>query len=92
MATYIGLTAKDLHTQAREHIYKINQKETDESALAEHYVYEHQIETEKPKIRFKMLCSTWDSLRLLTEEAYWIRRLQSALTRVEKDKDNGFLA
>ena len=75
MATYIGLTAKDLHTQAREHLYKIKQKETDESALAEHNVNQLQIETEKPKIRFKMLCSTWDSLRIRTEEAYWIRRL-----------------
>ena len=92
MATYIGLTAKDLHTQAREYLKNIKRKGADESVLAEHHVNQHQIETEKPKIRFQMLCSTWDSLRLRPEEAYWIRRLQPALTRVEDNKDNGFLA
>ena len=92
MATYIGSTARALHTRAREHLYNIKRKEADKSALAEHYIKQHHTATERPEIKFKVLCSTRDGLRLRIEEAYWIRRLQPAINRKKEDMGTGFLA
>ena len=92
MATYLGSTARALHTRAREHLYNIKRKKADKSALAEHYINQHHTATESPKIKFKVLCSTRDGLRLRIKETYWIRRLQPAKNRKEEDMGTGFLA
>ena len=89
---YIAYTARALHIRAREHLYNIEQKEADKSGLPEHYINQHHTATESPEIKFKVLCSTRDGLRLRIEEAYWIRRLQSALNRKEEDMGTGVLA
>ena len=92
MATYLGSTTRALHTRAREHLYNIKRKKADKSALAEHYINQHHTATESPKIKFKVLCSTRDGLRLRIEETYWIRRLQPAINRKKEGMGTGFLA
>ena len=89
-ATYIGSTVRALHERAKEHLASAKNK-TKASAMGVHYKTCHK--KSKPKMRFRIVCTTErDELRLRIEEAQVIRMMKPAINRRGEETGIDFLA
>ena len=86
---YVGMTVRQLHARALEHLRAANQRQ-DHTAFGDHYKTGHK-DKDIPKLSFKIISQNHDDLRLHIEEALAIKTLKPELNERQEEMGTGFL-
>ena len=87
---YVGLTVRQLHAPALEHLRPATQRQ-DHTAFGDHYKTGHK-DKDIPKLSFKIISQNHDDLRLHIEEALAIKTLKPELIKQTSGGNGNWLS